>query len=69
MDEQALLASLQHLLAEHYGQADGSFRSLNTRSLDDASIVYKMYRVDLRDHSSWVCIAAHDDLTAGCTFR
>lgn len=69
MDEQALLVSLQQVLAEHYGQSDCSFHSLNTRSLDDERIVYKMYRVDLRDQSSWVICAAHEDLIASHTFQ
>ena len=69
MDEQALRVALQQVLAEHYGQSDGSFHSLNTRSLDDERIVYKMYRVDLRDHSSWVICAAHEDLIASHTFQ
>jgi Ser/Thr protein kinase RdoA (MazF antagonist) len=69
MDEQALQVLLQQVLAEHYGQSDGSFHSLNTRSLDDERIVYKMYRVDLRDHSSWVICAAHEDLIASHTFQ
>jgi Ser/Thr protein kinase RdoA (MazF antagonist) len=69
MDEQAILAVLKHLLAERYGQMVYGFHSLNTRTLDDGSIVYKMYRVDLQDGSSCICIAAHDGLPAGRTFR
>lgn len=69
MDEQAILATLQCVVAEHYGQSECAFYSLNTRTLDDDRIVYKMYRVDLPDHSSWVISAAHDDLIEYHTFR
>ena len=69
MDEQAILASMQRVLAEYYGQSECTFHSLNTRSLDDASIVYKMYRVDLNDHTSWVISATHDQIIDSHTFR
>lgn len=69
MDEYAILASLQRVMADHYEQSECSLHSLNTRTLDDERIVYKMYRADLRDHSSWVICAAHDDLVASHTFR
>jgi Ser/Thr protein kinase RdoA (MazF antagonist) len=69
MDEQDLQMSLQQVLAEQYRQAECSFHSLNTRTLDDERIVYKMYRADLPDHASWVICAAHDDLSASHTFR
>jgi Ser/Thr protein kinase RdoA (MazF antagonist) len=69
MDELAILATVQHALGEHYGQSDCSLHSLNTRSLDDERIVYKMYRVDVAGKPSCVVFAAHDELTAGRTFR
>src|SRR5436853_2345089 len=69
MDEQTILASVKSVLAEQYGQSDCSLYSLNTRSLDDERIVYKMYRVDVPCNSSWVVFAAHDELMADDTFR
>ncbi len=69
MDELAILASIQQVLEEHYAQGDCSLHSLNTRSLDDDRIVYKMYRVDAPGSPSWIVFAAHDDLIAGRTFR
>jgi Ser/Thr protein kinase RdoA (MazF antagonist) len=69
MDEQALLVFLQQVLAEHYGQSDCSLHSLNSRSLDNGRIVYKMYRVDLKNYSSWVICAAHEDLINTHTFQ
>jgi Ser/Thr protein kinase RdoA (MazF antagonist) len=69
MDEQALLVLLQQVLVEHYGQSGCSFHCLNTRSLDDGRVVYTMYRVNLKDHSSWVLCAAHEDLIASHTFQ
>ncbi len=69
MDEQSVLAFLQWVLAKHYGQSECSFHCLNTRTLDDERIVYKMYRVDLLDRSSWVICAAHEDLIHSHTFR
>jgi Ser/Thr protein kinase RdoA (MazF antagonist) len=69
MDEQVILANVSSVLAEQYGQSDCSLHSLNTRSLDDERIVYKMYRVDVPDNLSWVVFAAHDELMATHTFR
>lgn len=69
MDEQALLASVKSVLAEKYGHSDCALYSLNTRSLDDEHIVYKMYRVDIPERPSWVVFAAHDQLVQGRTFR
>jgi Ser/Thr protein kinase RdoA (MazF antagonist) len=69
MNEQAILAVLKPLLEKRYGQAPCGFSSLNTRTLDDGSIVYKMYRIEMEDSSSCICVAAHDGLPAGRTFR
>jgi Ser/Thr protein kinase RdoA (MazF antagonist) len=69
MDEQVILAHVSSVLAERYGQPDCSLHSLNTRSLEDERIVYKMYRVDIPDHPSWVIFAVHDELMAANTFR
>lgn len=69
MDEQAILTLIQLVLAEQYGQCDCSLYSLNTRSLDDERIVYKMYRVSLPGNSGWIVYAAHDDLLFSHTFR
>jgi Ser/Thr protein kinase RdoA (MazF antagonist) len=69
MDEQAILASVKSVLAEQYGQSDCSLHSLNTRTLDDERIVYKMYRIDVPGNPSWVVFAAHDELVDARTFR
>ena len=69
MDEQVILANVSSVLAEQYGQSDCALHSLNTRSLDDERIVYKMYRVDVPDNPSWVIFAAHDELMASHTFQ
>ena len=48
MDEMAIQNFAQHVLKDYYAQADCELLSLNTRALDDARIVYKMYQVTLR---------------------
>ncbi len=68
MDEQAILALVQSVVEVQYGQTDCSFVSLNTRSLDDERIIYKMFRVNTPGNS-WIAFAAHDDLISGRTFR
>ncbi len=69
MDEQTILTDVESVLAKQYGQSDCSLHSLNTRSLDDEHIVYKMYRVDVPNNSPWVVFAAHDELMAARTFQ
>ncbi len=69
MDEQAILTSVKQVLGEQYGQSNCSLASLNTRSLDDERLVYKMYRVDVPGNLSWVMCAAHDELSASSTFQ
>jgi Ser/Thr protein kinase RdoA (MazF antagonist) len=68
MNEQAILVFIQQTLEEHYDQSDCALYSLNTRTLDDGCIVYKMYRIDRGDYPSWVISAAHDDLVSSHTF-
>jgi hypothetical protein len=68
MVEQHIEAHFQRLLDEHYELGEVAFHSLNTRTLDDNTLVYQVYQL-VGDQASWVLTAAHEDLVKYHTYR